>query len=145
MVSVVNPLQVKRFSEVHRQRNKTDAADEKCLALFCRDTSPELWEAPTPGVRALQALVARRDTLQSLQQAERNRQAVAHDAVDASIAALLAQLQHDITQTEAQIARAIEEDVELRQHAQLLQTISGLGDRTIPPLLAFIGRPQRLP
>jgi transposase len=42
-----------------------------------------------------------------------------------------------------QIARTIDGDAELRQHAHLLQTILVLGDRTIPTLLAFIGRPQR--
>lgn len=45
-VSVVNPLLVKRFAEANRLRNKTDGADAKCLAMFCRANRPQRWEAP---------------------------------------------------------------------------------------------------
>lgn len=41
-VSVVNPLRVKRFAEVKQVRTKTDAADAKCLAMFCKEQSPAL-------------------------------------------------------------------------------------------------------
>lgn len=37
MLSVVNPLLVKRFAESEGLRNKTDAGDAKCLARFCRE------------------------------------------------------------------------------------------------------------
>ena len=53
-VSVVNPLLVKRFIEVDRVRNKTDEGDAKSLARFCEMTTPELWEAPSVGVRTPQ-------------------------------------------------------------------------------------------
>ena len=46
------------LAEVNRLRNKTDSADAKCLAQFCQVHRPEPWQAPSPGVRALQALVA---------------------------------------------------------------------------------------
>jgi transposase len=67
-VSVVNPLQVKRFMELERMRNKTDYGDAKALARFCDKTGPALWEAPSAGVRSLQALVARLSTLLELRQ-----------------------------------------------------------------------------
>ena len=51
LVSVVNPLLVKRFAEANRQRNKTDDADAKGLALFCRSQRPERWNAPSSSVR----------------------------------------------------------------------------------------------
>ena len=35
------------------------------------------------------------------------------------------------------------DDPDLRQRKDLLETIPGLGDATIPQLLAFIGRPER--
>ncbi len=142
-VSVVNPLTVKRFAQVHRQRNKTDQVDARCLALFCRDTHPELWEAPTHSVRALQALVARLDTLQAIRQAERNRLDVAHDSVGESIRRVIAELDATITQIKALIERTIDDDPDLRKRASLLQSIPGLGERTIPQLLAYIGRPER--
>lgn len=142
-VSVVNPLLVKRFAELKRLRSKTDSADAKCLALYCRDEKPALWQAPSPGVRALQALVARLDTLQAMHQAESNRLDVAHESVAASIRQVLTNLETNIEQVKAQIAQTIDDDPDLKRRAELLETIPGLGQRTIPQLLAYIGCPER--
>lgn len=143
VISVVNPLLVKRFAELNRLRNKTDEGDAKCLARFCEMTAPEAWQAPSPAVRALQALVGRLDTLQALRQSELNRLEVAHDSVKPSIGNLIASLDAQIEQVRSQIRRTIDDDPELKQRDGLLQSIPGLGDRTIPQLLAYIGRPER--
>ncbi|RJP62890.1 MAG: IS110 family transposase [Comamonadaceae bacterium] len=142
-VSVVNPLRVKRFIELEGTRNKTDQGDAKSLARFCRMTAPEPWEAPSPGVRALQALVARLDALQEMRQSEVNRLEVAHGVVQPSLHEMLATLDKAIAQVKAQIRETIDDDPDLRQRAQLLHSIPGLGERTIPQLLAYIGRPER--
>jgi transposase len=143
VVSVLNPLLVKRFAEANRLRNKTDGGDAKCLAQFCRATRPERWEAPSPALRALRALVARLDTLQAMRQAECNRLEVAHSSVAESVRKLVSDLDAAINQIKAQIASTIDDDPDLKQRAALLQTIPGLGDKTIPQLLAYIGRPER--
>lgn len=142
-VSVVNPLLAKRFAEINRQRNKTDDGDAKCLARYCEMHKPELWEAPTPGVRALQALVARLDTLQQMRQAECNRLDVAHESVSASIQSLISGLDAQIKQVRKQIGQTVDDDPDLKRRRDLLETIPGLGDKTIPQLLAYIGRPER--
>lgn len=142
-LSVVNPLLVKRFAEASGQRNKTDRADAKGLALFCRSQRPELWHAPSPGVRALQALVARLGTLQSMRQAETQRLQVAHDSVSCSLRSVIAGLDEEIERMRQQIGRTIDDDPDLKRRAELLQTIPGLGDKTIPQLLAYIGDPSR--
>jgi transposase len=143
LVSVVNPLLVKRFAEANRLRNKTDGGDAKCLALFCRSMQPERWEAPSVAVRTLQALVARLDTLQTMRQAECNRLDVAHSSVADSLRQVINDLDEAIEQVKAQIARTIDDDPDLKQRTTLLQSIPGLGDKTIPQLLAYIGRPER--
>lgn len=142
-VSVVNPLLVKRFAEANRLRNKTDGADAKCLAMFCRANRPQRWEAPSAGVRALQALVSRLDALQAMRQAECNRLDVAHQSVVDSVRSVIADLDKAIAQVKAQIARTIDDDPDLKSRAGLLQSIPGLGEKTIPQLLAYIGRPER--
>jgi transposase len=142
-VSVVNPLLVKRFAELRRLRNKTDGVDAKCLALFCRDEQPEAWQAPSLGVRTLQALVARLDTLQAMRQSEANRLEVAHTSVAPSIRKVMGELDAAIADVKAQIARTIDDDPDLQRRAKLLETIPGLGERTIPQLLAYIGGPER--
>lgn len=143
LVSVVNPLQVKRFAESNMVRNKTDDGDAKCLARFCQVQQPERWEAPTPGLRALQALVGRLQTLQQMRQAECNRLEVAHESVRASIVKVIAELDGEIAQVRKQIEKTIDDDPDLKRRDELLQTIPGLGDKTIPQLLAYIGRPER--
>lgn len=142
-VSVVNPLLVKRFAELNRMRNKTDGADAKCLAQFCRDQRPERWQAPSKGVRTLQALVARLDTLLAMRQAEANRLQVAHESVSESIHELMAELDQAITAVKKLIAKTIDDDPDLKRRAGLLETIPGIGERTIPQLLAYIGEPRR--
>ncbi len=43
-VSVVNPLSIKRFIQMHLKRNKTDKADAKMIALYASTQEIFLWE-----------------------------------------------------------------------------------------------------
>ena len=142
-VSVANPMRVRRFIELEGGSNKTDSADAKSLARYCRVTQPELWEAPSKAVRELQALVARLDTLMQMRQSEANRLEVAHDSVRSSIREVIAVLDESIAEVKKLIRQTIDDDPDLRQRDALLQSIPGLGERTIPQLLAYIGRPER--
>jgi transposase len=142
-VSVVNPLLVKRFAQMNGLRNKTDGGDARCLAQYCQKQKPERWQVPSVAVRALQALVARLQTLQAMRQAECNRLEVAHSSVADSVRQVISGLDGAIAQVKAQIASTIDDDPDLKQRSSLLQSIPGLGDKTIPQLLAYIGRPER--
>ena len=46
-VSVVNPLVIKRFVQMKRQKNKNDRIDARMIALFAAEQGPDLWE-PEP-------------------------------------------------------------------------------------------------
>lgn len=142
-VSVANPMRVRRFIELEGTSNKTDSADAKSLARFCRVTQPEPWEAPSKAVRELQALVARLDTLLQMRQSEANRLEVAHDSVRTSIQEVIAVLDESIEEVKKLIRQTVDDDPDLKRRDALLQSIPGLGERTIPQLLAYIGRPQR--
>lgn len=142
-VSVVNPLLVKRFAEAAGLRNKTDGGDAKCIAQFCKMHKPSRWEAPSKALRALQALVARLDALQAMRQGECSRLDVAHASVLDSIQQVIADLDEAIDKVKAQIRQTIDDDPDLQRRGALLQSIPGLGERTIPQLLAYIGRPER--
>ena len=43
-VSVVNPLRIKRFIQMHLKRNKTDKADAKMISLYGSTQTINLWE-----------------------------------------------------------------------------------------------------
>jgi hypothetical protein len=75
-VAVVNPARVKYAALMRGQGNKTDPADARAIATFCRDRRPRLWAPPSPEVRQLQALVRRRDDLRAMAAGEKNRLAV---------------------------------------------------------------------
>ena len=142
-VFVVNPLRVKRFVESEGLRNKTDEGDAKALARFAAKNDLEVWEAPSKSMRELQALVVRLESLQGMRQAELNRLDIAHSSVCASIEAVIAALDKEIKVVRSLIRKTIDDDPDLKQRNDLLDTIPGLGEATIPSLLAYIGRPER--
>ena len=46
-LSVVNPLVVRRFSQMRLRRTKTDKADARLLSEFGTNQTPALWQAPS--------------------------------------------------------------------------------------------------
>lgn len=42
-VGIVNPLRVKGYAKSQLRRTKTDRADAKLIAYFCRDLTPAAW------------------------------------------------------------------------------------------------------
>ena len=139
-VSVVNPKQVKACGETLGIRSKTDQIDAKLIAEFCAKLNPPLWVAPSASVRRLRALVARRDALVELHTQESNRlQVTSVDDVRQSIEQTIAHVQRQIAQIETQIRKDIDDDPTLKTQRQLLDSIPGLGEATIPRSLNYFG------
>ena len=142
-VSVVNPAQIHAFGKAELKRTKTDKTDAKLIARFCQLQQPPAWQPLPPAVRQLQALVRRLDDLMAMRQMEHNRQDGVDATVQPSITRLLALLDAEIEQTRAAIHDHLDQDPDLRQHRDLLDTIPGLGETTIAVLLACLGDIQR--
>jgi transposase len=142
-VSVVNPVQIKSFATARLVRTKTDKVDARLIAEFCATQCPPAWAAPSPALRALRALVARRSALDAMRTQEKNRLAVAREAVREGIETHLAYLERAIAEIEELIRQKIDDDPDLKQQRDLLDSIPGLGDRTIPVLLSFYGGSRR--
>ena len=136
-VSVVNPALVKAFAQSEGLRSKTDAIDARALAAFCREKRPEPWVPPSPGERALRALVLRHQALVQIQTQEKNRLQVAREEVRENVQAHLNWLEESLREIEQAIARSIDDDPDLRGRRDLLDSIPGLGERTIAVLLAY--------
>ena len=129
VVSVVNPVRVKGLAQGEMVRNKTDKADAGLLARFCAKLSPEPWQPALAEVRQLRGMVDRLQVLKDIQQQEVGRQE-AH----ANEPALLASIQEHVTWLEArmhelqqQIDDHIDGHPQLKQDAELLRSIPGLG------------------
>ncbi|GAA4018546.1 IS110 family transposase [Actimicrobium antarcticum] len=143
IVSVINPAQIKSFGASRLVRTKTDRVDAQLIATFCFERRPDAWKAPAPAEQALRALVLRLDALQNMHTQEHNRHGVARDAVKAGIAKHLDWLDGEIKAVIALIRDHTNGDPDLKDKQALLDSIPGLGERTIAILLAFYADTER--
>lgn len=95
VVSVVNPAQIKGFAQSELSRIKTDKADAKLIARFCKANAPPPWAPPAASVRQLQVLAHRLDALTEMLRMETNRLETAHSLIVPSIREMITQLEHD--------------------------------------------------
>ncbi len=139
-VSVINPAQIKAFASTQGVRTKTDAVDARVIADFCAMHVPQAWRPAAKSVRRLRALVARREALLDLRTQESNRlEVTATEEVRSSIEQVVAVLDRQIQQIERQIAKDVDDDPTLREQRDLLDSIPGVGDKTIGTLLSHYG------
>lgn len=142
-VSVVNPAQIKAFGASRLVRTKTDKVDAELIAAFCAERNPPPWLPPAPAEQALRALVMRLDSLQAMHTQESNRLGVARAAVKEGITDHLKWLDDEIKRVIEQIRQHIDSDPDLHDKQRLLDSVPGLGERTISVLLAFYAQPGR--
>ncbi|MDQ2971546.1 MAG: IS110 family transposase [Pseudomonadota bacterium] len=136
-VSVINPALAKAHGQSLGLRSKTDAIDAKLLADFCREKQPPAWTPPAAAERRLRALVLRHQALVEMQTQEKNRYESMREDVRESLDTHLAWLAAEIKRIEHAIAKSLDDDDELRGKRDLLDSIPGLGERTIAVLLAY--------
>lgn len=137
-VSVVNPARIKGYAASQMQRNKTDKLDAALIADFCRSQQPAAWTPPAPEIRQLQQLVRHLDDLMQARQGAKNH--LENSTLSPSIRdnwqAQITLLEAQITQTRQAISDLLDQHPTLKQQADLLRSIPGLGDTTIGKLLA---------
>lgn len=142
-VSVINPALAKAHAQSMGLRVKTDAVDARVLASFCKDKRPAAWQPPSSSERALRALVLRHQGLVEIQTQEKNRMQSARDEIRGSLQTHLKWLADELERIEQAIIKTINDDPDLKGKRELLDSIPGLGERTIAVLLAYIGHAQR--
>jgi transposase len=132
-VVVVNPAQVRHFAQALGRRAKTDPIDAGMIARFVEATKPDLRELPDEATQLLADLVARRHQIIEMIVAERNREKrVAVMRIRKSIARLIAALEKELSEIDAEIDRRSCAD---RPHGARRRTFS-------PPFRAW-GRSPR--
>lgn len=130
-VSVVNPAQIKAFGASRLVRTKTDSVDARLIAEFCAERSPAPWQATTPSEQVLRAMVLRLEALQTMRTQESNRLAVARAAVKSGITEHIEWLDKQIDTLIKVIREHLDNDPNLKDKQALLDSIPGLGERTI--------------
>ena len=146
VVSLVNPAQLRAFAQGLGVKTKTDKADSAVLARFGAAQQPDPWQPPSASARRLKALLTRRDAVADDLQRERNRQEANEfssvpEAVGDSIAESISFLEAELKRLEKLIAEHINNDPDLRNKKELLETIPGVGPRVSGHMTAlFAGR-----
>ena len=134
-VSLVNPWQVRRFIDGQGVRAKTDRIDALMLARFAATNQPEAQAPMDEGAAELDELMERRQDLEKLQQAERNRLAIIKRkphtprAVRRSIERTLRTLEEELQAIEEAIQAVLAQRHDLKAQRQLLQTIPAIGSK----------------
>jgi len=147
LVSVVNPARVKAHAKACGQANKTDPADARAIATFCRERRPRPWVPPSPAVRQVQALVRRRDDLRRMAAAQKNRLAAPDltPAARKSIARTVRFLAKEAERVQAEAEAVIAATPELAADLALLESVRGIGRQTATTVLAELPPVEHLP
>lgn len=146
-VSVVNPARVTGFAQSELSRNKTDKADAKLPAKFAQRADLDIWQPPSIVVRELRALVDRLQALIDMRQQELNRIEALDQGTPPSVKSMaedhVAWLDDQIARIQSDIDNHIDGHRELKQDAELMRSIPGVGPRASAQFLAYIGDVRR--
>jgi transposase len=137
-VSVINPLQVKRFGESQLLRQKTDRADAELIAQFCQQCKPRVWQPPPPQVRELQRLIARLEAVQDMHVQEQNRRYESHGVTLESVERILGSLKDEEIHLRKLIQDHIDRHPDLREKQELLRSIPGIGATVSSYVMAWL-------
>ncbi len=137
-VSIVNPARVLGFARSELLRTKNDKVDAALIARFCAALRPAPWTPAVPEVKHLQALVRRLEALNAMHQQEDNRLAVSTEQVATLIKEHIDYLKQDIQKTKQLIRDHFDQHPGLKQQADLLRSIPGIGEVTASVILAEV-------
>ena len=137
-VSVINPARVKGFSMSQLSRVKTDKADCQLIAQFCQAMQPDLWQPKPIHIQKLQQWVRRLNSLIANKNQENNRLDGASDVVAVNISTHIEFIDKQIKEVEEFISNHIKGHKDLNDKSKLLDSIPGIGEKTIGVILAFL-------
>ncbi len=147
LVSVVNPAQIKAFSQSLLSRAKTDRVDARIIAQFARAHQPAAWIPLTAKERTLRGLVRfcgnLKDTRASYETQLQTPKVVPQ--VQSTIKDLIGTLTEQIRDIERQISELIEGDADLRRRRDLLVSVEGVGETTAALILTECPRLEEFP
>lgn len=136
-VSVVNPVRIKGYAMSQLRRSKTDPLDGDVIADFCRTQKPDAWSPPTEEQKKLRALVRHLEALKRNRVQQLNRLSVCRDEeVKASLETVLETIEAQIEAVKKRINEFVNQDPDLKERKQLLESIKGIGHKTAIHLLA---------
>lgn len=137
---LLEPARARAFARSQRKRAKTDPIDARVLAQMALVGVEEdpLWKPLEADLAALRDLVLRRQNIVGIIDGETKRLANASEPVRASITRVLDAVVRERQLLEEQIDALIASTVEIREKAEVLQGVRGIGRTTAAVLLVSV-------
>ena len=147
LVSVANPLSIKRFGQMKLRRVKTDRSDAMLIAEYGRDQNPEPFQAESVATNQLRQLQTQVALLTRQRTALRN-QLHAHQTLPNGHALCKKVTAQVVKQFDKSLAKLEEAQRVLVEQAYpseraLLESINGIGPKVATTILATIGDASR--
>jgi transposase len=130
-VAIVNPRRIRDFAKAIGQLAKTDKIDAQVIAKYASALKPQASVKIASNARKIKALIARRSQLVAMRTAENNR--LEHDfdkEVTKSIKQVIVFIEKQLAKVESEIKKLIDHDPEMKDKAELIKTMPGIGDTT---------------
>lgn len=135
-VALVSPQRVRQYARAKGLLAKTDQLDAHILADFGKNIQPRLFMGKSEERRRLSALVGRRNQLNDMLQAEKNRLRSSAVEVKSSVNRNIAFLKTELKDLEAQIQAFLKAHEDLGEQEKLLRTTKSVGPVTAATRLA---------
>jgi transposase len=135
-VARVSPQRVRQYARAKGRLAKTDPLDARLLAEYGKAIQPRLFVGKSEERKQLSALVGRRNQLNGMLQAEKNRLRGQTGAVRSSLEKVIACLEGELQEMDQDIESLLQEDAELQTQEKLLRSAKSIGAVTAATLLA---------
>lgn len=136
-VAVMNPRRIRDFGRAMGLLAKTDKLDAKVMAYFAAKIEPEPRPASDSDSKYLEHLLERRDQLQEMLTAEKNRlRQSLNSIIQQQIQEHIDWIERDIQDLDKLIKEKIAANPTLQQKIDLLQSMKGVGDILSAKLIA---------
>ena len=137
-VSVVNPLQIRRFRESKLVRQKTDSSDAEIISQFCLQNNPPLWDPKPLEIKELQEVNNEINNLKEEKTRFTNRleKTYVNKVVKSLIKREIRFVEKNLELLEKEAQRIINSSEKLKENYIKLIVIKGVGERTAITILA---------
>ena len=137
-VSVVNPARIKAFARSEGVRVKTDKVDAGVIARFCKSHNPDAWLAPSTETQEIRDLYrCLQDLIEDKQRCQNRMEKLANNRESFKTWGQMVKTYDErITHIEQQIKTFIDSNDDLNQKDKLLESIKGIGFKSIVALLS---------
>jgi transposase len=135
-VALVSPQRVRQYAKAKGLLAKTDPLDAQLLAEYGKAIQPRLFVGKREERKTLSALVGRRNQLNAMLQAEKNRLRASSGPVRKSLEEVIACLAAQLKQMDQEIRTLLQQHADLYSQEKLLRTAKSIGPVTAATLLA---------